>query len=174
PAERAGLRLADAVVAVDGEPLDAPEKQQNRRFRERIAELEPGDGLRLDVLREGVSLEVLVELAEEPIAAAAANTVESDAFGVVARDLVYADRADLRLPIDHRGARLTTVRATGPGGLGGLEAGDIVERVGDRAIDDAASFGAELERAEAERSRELVLFVRRGRSTHFVHVQPGW
>lgn len=174
PALRAGLRLSDAVLRVDGAPLDAAPKQQNRDFRERIADKRAGDRVRMQVVRAGTALELDVELGEEPLRANEVDTHENETFGVAARDLVYADRADLRLTSGSGGARLVSVRATGLAGLGGLAAGDIVERVGDVDVGDVARFMSLLERAEAERAAELVLFVRRGRGTQFVHIIPDW
>ncbi|MFG0320469.1 MAG: PDZ domain-containing protein [Planctomycetota bacterium JB042] len=174
PAERAGLRTSDAVVALDDEPLDAPPKRQNRRFRDRVAERKAGERIRVRVLREGTELAVEVDLGEQPLGAGEVDTLESEPFGLVARDLVHADRAELRLSEDVRGARLTNVRATGLGGLAGLRAGDIVERVDGAPIEDVAALIATLERAEVDRVGELVVFVRRGRSTLFVHVLTDW
>ena len=174
PAARAGMALFDAILAIDDEPFDAPKKAQNRLFRSRIGERKPGDRVRLAVVRDGAELDVEVVLDATPPEAAAAEVFESAAFGVSARDLVYGDRADLRLPLDAAAARVVTVTPTGFAGLGGLRAGDIVERVGDATVTGARAFVDLLEEAEAARDPELVLFVRRGRATLFVHVQPDW
>lgn len=52
PAERAGLRAGDAIVALDGEPLPPG------RLQAVAARLEPGDSVRLRLLRDGRKHEV--------------------------------------------------------------------------------------------------------------------
>lgn len=62
PAEDAGLRAGDVVIAVDGESLGV-----ERGLAELIAGYEPGDRIRLTVTRPGEGqLEVKVRLAEHP------------------------------------------------------------------------------------------------------------
>jgi serine protease Do len=65
PAEQAGLRAGDIVVAMDGSKLDG-----NQDFLQRIAIVPPGETITLDVLRAGESgLEestVTVALGERP------------------------------------------------------------------------------------------------------------
>jgi len=174
PAERAGVQLFDAVLTIDDVPLDAPKKAQNRRFRKLVSERSPGDRMKLGIVRDGTALEVEVALAVTPHGADDVEVIESEAFGVTVRDLVYADRTELRLPLDTEAARLVTVTPTGFAGLGGLRAGDIVERVGEDDVTDARALVDRFAAAKADREPELVLFVRRGRSTQFVHVVTDW
>src|SRR4051794_1838349 len=57
PAEKAGLRRGDAIVAVDGQPIREP-KDLSRR----IAAFEPGKSVALTVLRDGKERTVTIEI----------------------------------------------------------------------------------------------------------------
>ena len=59
PADNAGIREKDIIIAVDGENLS-----QDRALAEVISAFRPGDTIKIKVLREGVLFETDVELAE--------------------------------------------------------------------------------------------------------------
>ena len=59
PGERAGLRIYDLIVAVDGDRVSG-----NDQLIRRVSAQSPGTAVRLDVIRDGRPLSVLVKLAE--------------------------------------------------------------------------------------------------------------
>jgi serine protease Do len=61
PGARAGLRIYDTIVAVDGKPISS-----NDELIQLIASREPGTMATLQVVRDGRSLNVPVKLAERP------------------------------------------------------------------------------------------------------------
>jgi serine protease Do len=61
PGERAGLRTYDLIVGVDGERISG-----NDDLIRRVSALTPGTPVRLEVIRDGRPLSVLVKLAERP------------------------------------------------------------------------------------------------------------
>ncbi|MDR4124705.1 S1C family serine protease [Yanghanlia caeni] len=63
PAHRAGLRVGDIVLALDGEPLP-----DSIAFLNAVAPLKPGTDVQLTVLREGREYTVKVEVGERPAA----------------------------------------------------------------------------------------------------------
>src|SRR5690606_29530259 len=59
PAERAGLRVGDVIMAVDGEPIqDSPDLTST------LARRKPGDRVVLTICRDGKELEVPITLGE--------------------------------------------------------------------------------------------------------------
>ncbi|MBI4881682.1 MAG: PDZ domain-containing protein [Planctomycetes bacterium] len=175
PAERAGLEVSDLVHAVAGEALPVATAGSDEHALARcIAACHAGDEIVLSVLRGGERLDARLRLAERPLPAAEAESAESPAFGLAARDLVYWDRADLCLPEDSAGALVILARPTGFAGQGGLRAGDIVSRVNGEPVQSARGLHDRLDQAAENREEELVFFVLRGLDTLFVHVQPDW
>ncbi len=64
PAESAGARIDDVIVAVDGEPLRAPGRRPSRVLIERLSAVEPGTRVAMRVQRDGTTEEMSVETRE--------------------------------------------------------------------------------------------------------------
>ncbi|MCA0456485.1 MAG: PDZ domain-containing protein [Chloroflexi bacterium] len=62
PAEKAGLKANDVVVSVDGDKVD-----EEHTLRDRLFAYEPGDTVKLEVMREGTSTEIEVTLEQMPM-----------------------------------------------------------------------------------------------------------
>ena len=61
PAERAGVRKGDIIVAVNGQPIITPPE-----LTRRIAGTAPGTRVELSVVRNGKSMKIPVELGRRP------------------------------------------------------------------------------------------------------------
>lgn len=127
PAERAGLRPYDLIVAVDGESVDG----DGPTIRA-VSRSEPGRAARLDYLRDGRRQSVTVRLAERParIAVDGAPAVREAAR---TRDLGPAELGMTVIEVNASNARRYDV----PQGLSGL----LVQRV--EPVSAAAEAGIE-------------------------------
>jgi serine protease Do len=77
PAEKAGLRMGDVVLTLDGSAVSKVSELQDR-----IARLQPGSRVKLGVLRYGKSLDVAVELAQFELARQAVTEPARAASGL--------------------------------------------------------------------------------------------
>lgn len=80
------------------------------------------------------------------------------ALGATVEPLDEDIAADLGLPIESRGLVLTSLAADGRSARAGLRPGDVIEEIGDRAIDDPLSAARAL---EAEHGTAVQLIVNR-------------
>ena len=71
PAEAAGIRMADLIVAIDGHGLDAASPEVD--FAQRVQLRAVGESLILKILRGSEEMEIKVTLAERPIPLAPAQ-----------------------------------------------------------------------------------------------------
>jgi serine protease Do len=62
PAGKAGIRVQDVIVAINGQPVGYPGQLQQR-----VAQFKPGDEVKVTVYRNRRPLEIEVELAEAPL-----------------------------------------------------------------------------------------------------------
>lgn len=174
PAAAAGFAVGDLVVGVDGEELAFARDGDTSELSAYVKAKRPGDTLVFDVVRGKRRVTVTATLAAAPMPIEESPRATCDAFGVHARDLVFGDRAEAGLPQSTPGARTTAVSRSGHLGQAGLFVGDIVLRVDDQPVADAASLCAALTVAAEARAERVTLFVQRGRRTLFVHARPEW
>jgi S1-C subfamily serine protease len=61
PAEDAGLQIGDIITEVDGTPIDA-----NHRLADVVSQYQPGDRIKLTILRAGTTKSITATLGENP------------------------------------------------------------------------------------------------------------
>jgi serine protease Do len=167
PAEKAGLRPGDRVVAVNGRPIDA-----YQHLLRRVAILAPGTEVRMTVLRGRETREVSVTLGRRPVdedlqAVLRAGTVDS--LGLILQDLTPEVASALQLP-PGSGVLVAAVLPRSPAEAAGLRSGDLLVELNRRRVQDVASARRALERADA--GRAVLLRVQRGDVQQYVALEP--
>jgi serine protease Do len=169
PAEKAGLRRGDIVVAINGEPVD-----ETRELSLKVAMLSPGTTARLKVIRDGREIDVPVVLGEQPSERRAAGSPaapepERALEGVAVSNLTPQIRRQLDLPAGVTGVVVVRVDPGSPAAEAGLRRGDVIQEVNRRPVTSVSEF----ERAVRQSGREpLLLLVYREGSTLFIVVEP--
>jgi serine protease Do len=174
PAAAAGLQEGDIVLRLDGAPVPVTQEEHVGTFIADIGGRPVGSKLQLDVVRDGKRIDTAVELAAAPKSRLDAETYESDDFDFTVRELVFNDFRAFDLPAEFKGVLVSKVEPGGWAGVGGLEGGDIIQRIDDRPIEGPANVQEVLDEASAARKRKLVFFVRRTGRTQFITVQTNW
>lgn len=165
PAQRAGLKVGDRILALAGDAVHVRRAEDVPGFQRRLAELPIGASVRLKVAHRGTEREVLIE----PRAAVADRGKEHvlGAWGLAVTELTPTMSAARGLTSGD-GVLITGVR-TGSAGANAkppLRAGDVLLRVDGKAIVSAKSLarcdadGEALERdtrlIEVDRNGELL------------------
>ena len=170
PAEKAGLRSGDIVLALDGTPVNGPAE-----LSEKIAALEPGTKVELETLRDGKRSTIEVTLALRPGETGQrgeAEEFERPAERVPARwGLKLGEptpELEAQLDVDH-GALIETVIPGSPAEDAGLAPGDVILSVGDERVDSVADCLKQLRAADP--ADGVRLLVRSQSGTHFVFLQ---
>ena len=164
-AERAGLRIGDVIVAVDGRPVDS-----SGELMELLAMKEPGDRARLDVVRYGERLRVEVELDSfEPAVKAARETTreKGDALsrlGFAATELTPELARRLRTEAT-RGVVVTQVEAGSAAERAGLRTGMVVESVNGTAVRSLADLKKAIGAVKSGQAVSLVVRLPDGTQT---------
>ncbi len=165
PADSAGLRPGDRLLALDDEPLPSDGATALERVREHAVSLRAGQPVALSIEREGVSRRVGLVAQAAPAGSAPASAQDSEmtrlsaelaaALADLARaDAVLADspaaQSDLARSEQWQGLNLARVDAalgryfgvergvlvlTGAATPEGLEAGDVIEAVAGERVD---------------------------------------
>lgn len=158
PAERAGLRVGDVLLAVDGEPVAS-----RAELAALVASRGVGEVLRLRVSRDGVEREIGASPEDARMSAAPRVVVPGDAGLVVGMTLAPA-RPDLVSalgvfpPPESEGLLVLALEPGSPADLAGVAVGDVVVAVAEqdvadieglrRALDERAASSIALWRAD--------------------------
>ena len=140
PAERAGLRMGDVVVGVNGVRI-----RSDSELTERVHRLEPGELIRLDVIRYGEKRSVELELGTfEPVVAAQTGSRRAEPAGIgrlgfTAEALTPALARSLGLEIE-AGVVITASEPGSPAARAGIGRGLVVEQINGQPVGEVAAL----------------------------------
>lgn len=145
PAETAGLRPGDLILAVGGTAVESAEEKAVAHFNRLEAGHAPGTEVAFDLVRAGARQTVKVKLA--PREPAQADDVEISGWGAVVRNLTPRVARDERLP-DLQGVWIENIRPSGPSGQAEpvLRREDVLLSVDGQKVANVAELRALTER----------------------------
>jgi serine protease Do len=175
PAEKAGMKSRDIIIAIDGQPLPrfSPSRVVTDYVEREVERRKPGDELRLTVLRGSERIELRAVLGDEPKLIREAGRKYFDRIGLTAREFVYGDAVARRLRTSQAsGFVVAYVKANSPAAIAGLEPGDWVREIDGATPHSFADAEARLSAVDADPLRsESVLLVARGSETSILRVK---
>jgi serine protease Do len=161
PAERAGLRAYDVVVAIDGEPV-ASDEQLVRQ----IASRPPGTVAVLHIWRDGATRRVPVKLSIRPEPTLRARPHPGDAqaahaqapLGLSIRDLSEMDVSRFRLPDSAQGVLVTDVDPAGPARVAQVQINHVILEINREPVRSATEYHAAVGRLKPGQAAALLIF----------------
>jgi serine protease Do len=169
PAEKAGLKSHDIIVALDGKPLPRlkPDQVVANYLEREIDRRVPGEKLPLTVLRDGQRQELDVTLGDEPRVIREAERRYFERLGFTAREFLYGDGIARRVKLaDQQGMIVDFVKPNSPAAMSGLEFDDWIREIDGKEIKTYADAVAALATIEADKTRaDFVLLTSRGGET---------
>lgn len=175
PAEQAGIKDRDIILALDGKPLPPlkPDRVSVTYVEREIDRRAPGDTLKVTVLRGTERLDLPVVLGEQPKVMREAERKYFDRLGFTAREFVYGDGIERRVkPTEPTGVIAHYVKPSSPVAIAGLRQEDWlreIDGVETKTFSDAVKKLGEI---EADQSRpDIVLLVSRNGDTAVLRVK---
>jgi serine protease Do len=159
PADQAGLKTGDIILSYNGQELAV-----SSALPPMVGNSDPGDRARLQVMRDGKTIEIAVEVGTLEAASAEAPEeraqapASDDQVGVVVRALKADERT--REQIVSGGVMVAEVGA-GAGREAGLRSGDIILSIAGNEIDSPERFAEVIGRLQPGRSAPLLVQRRR-------------
>jgi serine protease Do len=178
PGAKAGLKVGDVIVAVNGTPVD-----DENAFRLQIAGTSPGSRVNLKIMREGHEMDVPVTLGENREFARKGrrgangdqgqeqSEGQQSALSGVSVDNISPDvKQQLQLPANIAGVVVTSVEDASGAAEAGLQEGDVIQRVNHEKVTSVDDFDKAV---KAAGSRQLLLLVynAQARGSRFIVVQ---
>ena len=162
PAERAGLKTGDVILALDGEALD-----ESSQLPARVATLKPGQKSTLSIWRDGKPRELSVQVDEmKGNAVADAGEVQGAPQGRLGLAVRPLSRDEARQS-DAEGLLVEDV--AGNAADAGIQPGDIVISANGRAVANVEALRQAIEKAEGS----VALLIQREGHRLFVPVSVG-
>jgi serine protease Do len=164
PADKAGLKLGDVVLAYNGQPIDDANKLPRL-----VAATKPGQSATLRIWRDGKAEDVKFTAAElvadaKPAKPAAEKPTKPNRLGLVVSELPAAQRK--ALGIDYGLVVESADASRSP-----LRPGDVIVGVGRETIKSLEDFDRLI--AEHKQGDTVAVLVRRGEATVYVPVEIG-
>ncbi len=175
PAEKAGLKERDIILALDGKPLPPlkPDRIVVSYLEREVDRRAPGDPLTITVLRGSDRLDLKVTLGEEPKILREADRKYYERLGFTAREFVYGDAIDRHVKIaETTGVVAHFVKGSSPAAVAGLRPDDWIKEIDGTEVKTFADATAKLAEIEKDAMRaEFVLLVSRGAETAVLRVK---
>ncbi|GHT82934.1 serine protease [Betaproteobacteria bacterium] len=166
-ADKAGLKVGDVVLSVDGETVD-----DSVDLPRIIGNKHPGNKVKLQIWREGKKREVVAVLDElnQEDNTRAQSTPQPDknsssklaTLGLAARELSAQEARKLEV-----GAGLVVETVSGVAAKAGIQRGDIILALNNQPVGSVANFRQHLEHA----GKRFALLIQRGDSRLFVPIK---
>jgi len=144
PADQAGLKPGDVVVALNGKPVN-----DNSQLTRDVGVIPPGNSVKLDVVRDGKQKTIAVKLAPRPDETEPASKSSGqgsgdkdrgDMLGLSVEDLTPQLARRAQVEPGTKGAVVTDVASDSPAADAGLEPGDVVVEVNRQQVASAADY----------------------------------
>jgi serine protease Do len=169
PAEKAGMKSHDIIIAIDGRPLPRfrPDRVVADYIEKEISRRKPGDPISLTVLRGADRVQIKAVLKDAPKLVREAQREYFDGLGFTAREFVYGDAVTRRLsPDDTPGVIVHFVKPSSPAAIAGLQPDDWIKEIDGVPITTFASAVDRLKAIGQDPLRtECVLLVSHGGDT---------
>ncbi len=166
PADKAGLKLNDVIVAINGEKV-----QSFEGFRKQVALMSPGTKVRLEILRDGKTRTLTATLEDRRAALAKegqpAEEESKAVLGLEVQNLTEDLAEQLQLKA-REGVIVTAVDPDGPAAEKGIQPQDVIASVNGHAVRSVSEFTAAVQRSS--KSGKVLLLVKRGDRSQFVTV----
>ncbi len=160
PADEAGLEAGDAILAVNGEPVEDP-----RDLARTISTMEPGSVAEITVARDGEERTFAVELGR---LAAATERADAGSPGEALTTFGLRLAPAASMEMGGEGLAILEVDPEGPAAERGLRTGDVILSAGGEPVDSTEALERQMSAAEEEGRKNVLLKVQSGDQVRFV------
>ena len=168
PAEKAGIKRGDVIMAVNKQPV-----ADNNGLRNLVASMPPGSNVEVTALRDGRNEDFHVALAELPDRQQPASDEETGGntsttgnlkYGLAVQPLTADVASRYGLDANDQGLIVTRVDPNGSAADAGIRQGDLIQEVNRQPVHTVTEFSAAIKQSGARPA--LVLVKRRNNVTY--------
>src|SRR3989339_62417 len=168
PADKAGIKNGDALIAVDGTKI-----QDKDHLKDLIGNTAPNTKIDVTVVREKKEKHLKEVLAELPSGAEQGAVSDEagaeDLIGLAVRDMTPDLAQQYGLEGDDKGALITGISMKSSAGNTDLRVGDLIQKINNADIKNASDYHSAVKKASVGQS--LLMYVKRGKDNFFVGIK---
>jgi serine protease Do len=159
------LAAGDVITSVNGKAV-----KDSTQLRECVAQATPGDEGTFHVIRDGKALDIRVKLGEQPGSEGSVAAVDGNHAGKLGMDLAApTDDAVRKYGMSsHNGAMVTAVEPGSIAAKAGVQAGDVITRIGNQDIKSTADASEALKKVDVKKGVRLLIVNREGSEMLFM------
>ncbi len=173
-ADKAGLKVGDIIVSLDGTPVAASEPEDVEVLPAMIRQYRIGTVAELGVVRNGAEMKIPVELVASQKLVREMKKYRDDGFEFTVRDISFFDRVTNHWTEKQAGVLVDSVTEGGWASLGGLLTGDLIVGLDGQDVADTASFEAMMKKLAASKPKTTIFRVKTDISEAYVELKPSW
>jgi serine protease Do len=168
PAAKAKLMQGDVILSFNGTDIKTP-----RDLALAVAKAHAGDSAKITYWRDGHDRTTEVNIASQAKeqAEAAADGGDSTPLGLALAPLSNDMRSELGLSPSAKGVVVAQVKEGSPADESGLQAGDVIVRVGDNNVATPREAATKIHDAERAKKGAVPLLVTRDGTTYYIALQ---
>lgn len=170
PAEAAGLKIGDVILAVNDSVLNIQKDEETAQLRTLIRSLSPGSKVKMKIFRQGKFLQKTVQLTPAPKAIGLAQKYQVPQLGFEIRELTRDILYQKILPLSTQGVFVFQVDRASPAGLAGLSVGSIIRQINEQPVKNLAAAQKMIEQVLNDKTQKIMLQVLENHSTRFVFI----
>ncbi|MFI5379974.1 MAG: trypsin-like peptidase domain-containing protein [Tepidisphaerales bacterium] len=159
------LAAGDVITSVNGKAV-----KDSTQLRECVAQAAPGSEATFQVMRDGKALDIRVKLGEQPGSESAVAAVEAKHARNLGMELASpTDDAVRKCGMSsHDGAMVTAVEPGSLAARAGIQAGDVITRIGNQDIKSTADAGEALKKVDVKKGVRLLIVNNEGSEMLFM------
>ena len=173
-AERAGFKVGDVLLAMDGDAVRAPKPEDVTLLMQQVRQYRIGSELKFEVWRDRGKQEIALKLEESSDTAEEPARYKDLDFEMTVREIMSDDRVGRQIPDEVKGVLIERVEPASWAQLAAVMSDDILIRIDGQPTTDVQSVERIFKKAAAEKRKRVVFFVRRGIHTLFLELEPKW
>jgi serine protease Do len=173
-AEKAGVKVGDLFLKLDGQVIAASTPSDDELFDNLIRQYKVGSEAEIEGVRDTQPLKLAITLGKTPKPTGELAEYKDDLFEFSAREMSVNDRADAHLPVEEPSVRVSSVKSAGWAALAGLGVGDVLRSVDSHQISTVADLKSVMAAIAQRKPERIMFFVQHGILTRYVELEPKW
>jgi len=163
PAERAGIKIGQAIVKINGQPMplgDEPDDTADM-LRRMIVRMKPGDVVKLTVINQPGAKphDLTVTLEERPPRPNTAQRFYAEDLGFGVRDVTFEDTYERHKPRDTKGVVVTVLKNGAPAAAAHLAPNDLVTELDGQSVTSLDQFKQIYQALRKDRPHDAAVMV---------------